>query len=264
MKTALSTACFFPEYVTEDAVRLIGELGIETAEVFLGSYSEYQEDYCKSLREALDKCNVRAFSVHVLSTQFEPQLFSVSDRQRRDSRVFFEKVLKGAQILGAQAYVFHGPPVRKQTTPNHNYRKIAQTADNLSDLSAEYGIKFTWENVYWCWYDDPLFASRVMEHSKSGNLYFTLDIKQAMKSPESDPMRFLEEMGNRVANVHLCDYDNEGRLFLPGRGTFPFHMLKDRLAAVDYDGPVIMEVYRTNYGHYTELAESLHFLQSIF
>lgn len=264
MEVALSTASFYPDALTEEAVRFFPGLSTGTAEIFLGSYSEYEENYAKMLREKLDEEGVKACSIHVLSTQYEPQLFGMTDRQRLDAQVFLTKVLRCGQILGAKAYVFHGPAVRKQTVANINYKRVAKITDELADLSADYGIKFTWENVYWCWYDDPLFAPRLLEYSKSSNLYFTLDIKQAMKSLEPDPFKFLNAMGSRVANVHLCDYDANGQLMLPGRGTFPFEALREKLMAVGYDGPVVMEVYRHNYGHILELAEGLAYLRGIF
>lgn len=263
MEVGLSTASFYPDALTEQAIPLIKELGIKKAEIFLESFSEYEEDFCLMVKDKLDQCGITPYSVHVLGTQYEPQLFAITERQRRDAREVFLRVLKGAKIIGAQAYVFHGPPVRVNTKPKLDYQRIGEIATELSETAGEYGVKFTWENVFWCWYSFPEFVPRIMEYVRSDNLYFTLDIKQAMKSNE-DPIVFLRGMGERVANVHVCDFDVHGNLYLPGQGSFNFNSLYQELYSIGYQGPIIMEVYRNNYGHYREMLKSLNFLKNIF
>lgn len=263
MEVGISTASFYPDALTEDAIPFIDELGVKKAEIFLETYSEYNEDFCLMVKDKLDQCGIRAYSVHALSTQFEAQLFSLTERQRRDAREILMRILKGARIMGAQAYVFHGPGVRINTRPVLDYKRIGMITSELCDIAGEYGVKFTWENVYWCWFSFPEFADRIIEHVKSDNLYFTLDIKQAIKS-EKDPFDFLRHMGSRLTNVHVCDFDADGNLYLPGRGSFDFDRLYRELDSLAYQGPVILEVYRNNYGHYKEMVESLNFLRKKF
>ncbi|SNX54853.1 sugar phosphate isomerase/epimerase [Thermoanaerobacterium sp. RBIITD] len=263
MNVGISTASFYPEYLTEETVPLIGNMGIKTVEVFLESYSEYDEEFCKEMKDVLDKYDIKVNSIHAIGTQFEPQLFSATERQRKDALKMLLKVLKAANILGAKVYVFHGPAVRKETKPNIDFEKIAKNADYIAETAGEYGIKFAWENVYWCWFSYPKFALSLKEVTNSKNIYFTLDIKQAMKSKQ-DPFEYLKAMGEYIANVHLCDYDNDGNLFLPGRGNFDFRRLYKELERINYRGPVIMEVYRNNYKEYSEMMEGIIFLKEIF
>ena len=263
MEVGISTASFYPDAMTEEAIPFIDELGVKKAEIFLETYSEYNEDFCLMVKDRLDQYGITAYSVHVLSTQYEAQLFSLTERQRRDARDIFIRVLKGAQIMGAQAYVFHGPGVMINTCPELDYKRIGMITSELCDIAREYGVKFAWENVHWCWFSFPEFANRIMGHVQSDNLYFTLDIKQAMKSNEN-PFDFLRQMGNRLINVHVCDYDADGNLYLPGQGCFDFDRLYRELDSIVYKGPIILEVYRNNYGHYREMIESLDFLRKKF
>ncbi|MFU0799396.1 MAG: sugar phosphate isomerase/epimerase [Xylanivirga thermophila] len=262
MQIGVSTASFYPAALTEDAVELMGKMGIKNLEVFLETYSEYDENFCMDIAQVLNKYDMRASSVHTLSTQFEPQLFALTSRQRDDAVKIFKKVLKGAKIMGADIYVFHGPPVRANSMPNMDFKRIGRITDELCDMAAEYGVRLAWENVCWCLYAYPEFAIRLLEHTKS-NIYFTLDIKQAMKSGYT-PYNFLEYMGDRLVNIHLCDYDEEKRLFMPGRGSFDFNQLKRLLDKKGYDGPVIMEIYRNNYKHYSEIMDGVKHLEQIF
>lgn len=263
MEVGISTACFYPDYLTEETIPIIAKMGIKTVEVFLESYSEYNEGFCKAMRDDLDRYGIEVNSIHAIGTQFEPQLFSATERQRNDASKMLIKVLKAAKILRAKIYVFHGPAVKKDTTPIVDFDKIAKHVDYIADTAGEYGIKFSWENVYWCWFSYPEFATYLRQVVKSKNVYFTLDIKQAMKS-KKDPFEYLKAMGRRLANVHLCDYDDGGNLYLPGRGNFNFEKLSRELKNIDYKGPVIMEVYRNNYREQQEIVESIDFLRCIF
>ncbi len=263
MEVGISTASFYPDALTEQSIPLIGELDVNKIEVFLGSFSEYQEDFCKKLRYSIDKHGLSVHSVHVLGTQFEPQLFSFSHRQRKDSRNLLLRVFRCAQILGAKVYVFHGPPLRPNVRPNIDFARIGPMCDELASLAGDHGIKFSWENVSWCWYFFPEFADRLLNHTKSQNIFFTLDIKQAMQTGNS-AMDFLRHMSDRIVNVHAIDFNQDRSLTMPGKGIFDFHRLSRELKSLDYDGPIFLEVYRNNYGDYNELRQSLDFLERIF
>ncbi|MDN5316981.1 MAG: hypothetical protein PWR08_1105 [Thermoanaerobacterium sp.] len=263
MEVGISTACFYPDYLTEETIPIIASMGIKTVEVFLESYSEYDEDFCKEMKDNLDKYEIEVNSIHAIGTQFEPQLFSATSRQRNDASKMLIKVLKAAKILGSKIYVFHGPALKKDTLPNVDFKKIAKYIDYIADTSGEYGVKFSWENVYWCWFSYPEFATSIKQVTNSKNIYFTLDIKQAMKS-KKDPFDYLKAMGKQLANVHLCDYDLSGELHLPGKGNFDFRRLYKELKSIDYRGSIIMEVYRNNYKDRREIAESIEYLKSIF
>lgn len=214
MEVGISTASFYPDALTEESIPLIRILGVKTIEVFLGSFSEYEEGFCRQLRDSIDEHGLNVYSVHSLGTQFEPQFFSLTERQKNDSRDLFRRVFRCAQILGAKVYVFHGPPVRVNARPNLDFVRIGSLCDELAYMAGEYGIKFSWENVSWCWYSFPEFADRLMEHTKSQNIYFTLDIKQAMQTGY-DVMDFVRHMGHRVVNIHAIDFDEDKNLTLP-------------------------------------------------
>ncbi|NLZ91933.1 MAG: sugar phosphate isomerase/epimerase, partial [Clostridiales bacterium] len=75
MDIGISTACFYPEVLTADTLKIIAGMGFTTVEVFLETASEYREDYCRCLREEIEKYNLRVYSVHSFAVQHEPFLF---------------------------------------------------------------------------------------------------------------------------------------------------------------------------------------------
>lgn len=268
METGISTASFFGKAFTEEAVVRIAQMGAPVCEVFLDTFSEYEQDFVRMLREKTDENGLAVRSVHAMSTQFEPQLFSINVRQQNDARALLEKIFRAARTLGAGLYVFHGPPAFRRTLRLlDDYERMGAIVSGLADLAGEYGLRFTWENVHWCAYGHERFARRLLEHVNSDNLFFTLDIKQAVMSGRT-VAGYLEDMGERIANVHLCDYrytkDGKVRTCLPDGGELDMAWLKAELERRGYDGAVILEVYSDNYETFDELAASYAKVRAAF
>ncbi len=255
MLTGISTASFYDMLNTEEAITEMVKLAPGAAEVFLGSYSEYEPEFISMLLDRIDGA-LDVYSVHSLSTTFEPQLFSRDTRQRQDSELFYRKVLEGTARLGAQVYVFHGPAILKRTLQRRSdFAWLGECTSRIADIAGEYGIKLGFENVHWCMYSYAGFAAELKKHTMSDNLYFTLDIKQAVQSGDSINA-YIADMGDRLINVHICDYRVEAgsvSLHLPGRGECDFGGLCKALALAGYNGPMIMEVYANNYQSLDEL-----------
>ena len=68
-------------------------------------------------------------------------------------------------------------------------------------------------------------------------------------------------MSGRLKTVHLCDYDDNGNLCLPGKGTFDFVELYRMLDGEGFDGACLMEVYTKSYKEERELSEAFEFLK---
>ena len=111
MEVGVSSASYFSRMATENAVRDIGAHGVRLAEVFLNTFCEYEPAFIELLAGRLAEAGVTAYSVHPMSTQFEPQLFSIHPRQRADALRLYARVLRAAQRLGARCYVMHGAAV---------------------------------------------------------------------------------------------------------------------------------------------------------
>ncbi len=259
MKFGMSTACFFPKLNCEEAASKIGSMGISNVEIFFSTLSEYETSFIKELKKIADGSGIDIYSVHALSLQFEPQLFSMHKRSREDALCIFEKVLAAGAELGAGVYVMHGPAhVKRACSLNLNYEYIAQSTLPLCEMAKSYGIRLAWENVHWCWYAQPQFPRLLEEHLGSGKLFYTLDIKQAAQSG-FEPVEYLEYTANTLANIHVCDYvkENDGSIVpvLPFEGQMDHKGIKNSLADIGYDGAVMLEVYSSNFGSEKELLD---------
>lgn len=268
MRMGMSSACFFGLLNTEDAVDIMGDLGVKLCETFLSGASEYDMHFVDMLKKRLDRHGMSVASVHALSTQFEPQLFSISQRQRDDAEKVYIQVLQAAQQLGAGLYVMHGPTRVKKIHQNMplDYERYAKHSARLLQMAEEYGIKLCWENVYWCTFTQPEFASELKKYEGCKDIGFVLDTKQAFQAGP-DAMDYIQAMGKNLSNVHICDcYEEGGRVFLglPGYGRYDFKQLKCELDKAGYDGPVMLEVYKDSYKDYDMLRNSFLAMQELF
>ena len=268
MVFGMSTACFFPYVYTEQSIDLMSDMGIKSAEIFFSCMSEYQAPFVTDLRKRLSDHDMSAYSVHALSMQFEPQLFSLHDRARQEAIDMYQRVLEAGAQLGAGVYVFHGPSNIKRARKLHlDYHLIAETADFLADMAKEYQIKLAWENVHWCWYAKPDFAKKVLRLVNTDNLYFTLDMKQSAQSG-FDPSDFIKNTGGKLVNIHICDYertDEHGIVpALPFHGLIDFISFRETLNHIGYDHGMILEVYWNNFSDYKQLSENFDLVRSFF
>ena len=257
-RIGISTACFYPCAV-EQSLCEIASLGFKTAEIFFNSLCEYEREYCNIFKEILDKNGIKLISAHAFCIILEPYLFNEYERRRADSVKMMRGFLSAAQFLGAEYYTFHGNFTRA-TTDGFDYREYAARLDYLSDVAADYGIVLAWENVSWCQSCDPQFIKRTLEYSKSENLAFTFDFKQAFRAGRQ-PEDYLSVMGDRVVNIHINDVDKDGNCCLSGEGILDYG--KYFSFVKNYNGAYIIEVYNDNFTDKLQLVRSRDFLEKI-
>ena len=249
LQIGISTASFFNRMTIEDAVLQLGAHGVPAAELFLNSFCEYEPAFTAMLAERARAANLRIHSVHPMSTQFEPQLFSLHPRQREDAFRIYERVLQAARTLGASCYVMHGAATLNGAAKNLELARIAPIFSELDEMARAYGVTLALENVSWCLFCTPSFGLRLRELTKD-RMHFTLDIKQAVRSGFS-PEDYMDAVGDRIVNVHLCDYERlENGAFrwrMPTQGQCDFSALRAALLAHGYRGPTFVEVYSDMY-----------------
>ena len=258
MQTGISTASLFFRKTTEDALKFLNENNVSTAEVFLESYCEYDVEFGKLLKSVQGKTKVH--SVHTLTTQFEPQLYSINERAQRDSFVLLDKTMNAARQVGAKYYTFHGGARFKKTPFKIDYERVGKITQDIIDAIKPYGVSLAYENVHWGYYNYIGFFEEIRK--RTVGLKATLDIKQARQSGISY-IDYIEEMKGDIVTVHLSDIDQNGKMCLPGKGITDFEDLFKRLADVGFDGALIIEAYQSDYGEYSELFHSLEFIKEL-
>jgi len=247
MKLGISSASFFPNFKTEETFDLMRSLGVDVAEVFLTTFSEFEHDFAVLLKERKGLIDIN--SVHAYGTAFEPMLYNAAERTRGDSERMMQKVLNAAKVLGAKSYTFHGQS-RLKKTYKYDLAKIGKRTEELCGIAKSYGVEIAFENVHWALFNEPDVFIELKNQSPS--LKCCLDVKQAKQSGYSYK-EYIEVMADRLVTVHITDYDDNGNTTLPYKGICDFEDLFIRLKDAGYNGAVLLEVYGKDYSSYIEL-----------
>ncbi|HIZ23912.1 MAG TPA: sugar phosphate isomerase/epimerase [Candidatus Gallimonas intestinigallinarum] len=257
MKVGISTASLFLRKNNEEALPLFDAWGVPCAEVFLTSFCEYAPAFAHTLAAA--KGGVEIHSVHVLNTQYEPQLYAEHPRVLEDANGWLREVLSSANILGARNYTFHGI-ARLKRTFRENWQRFSAITAQIYETCRAAGVRLCYENVEWALYNRPgLFALLKKDCPDLGGV---LDIKQA-RITGYDWREYLADMGESLATVHVSDVTAEGKMCLPGQGVFEFAELFARLRGIGFDGAVLIENYARDYGEPDELRRSFEYLADL-
>ena len=258
MKIGVSTASYFGKKVTEDVYDELNRIGVHVCETFLTTFMEYDPKFIDELLRR--KKELEVYSVHALTSNFEPQLFNPAPRTQQDALYWFDMVVEAARRLGAKVYTFHGGMNLKRTS-FCNIERVGKVTEMLSNRAAEKGITLAYENVHWSYFNYPEFIDKLSEYAPS--IHTCLDIKQAMQSNVSYE-HYLKKMGSRLVNVHLCDFDSNGKLSICGKGEVDFYELFCRLIDSGYDKTCMMEVYSKDYSDFNEIREGYEFLLNTY
>ena len=251
MKIGISTASLFLRQDIEQAIVTIKELGADCTEIFFNTFYEYRPEFS----EKLDVKGIEVNSAHINTHQIEHSLFNPYRRVRGDALYWIDQVMRSAQILGCKKYTFHGKVGKVE-----NIDGIVDYLRETVEFCARYGVSLCLENVHWSIYHKPKIFSYLKERIPS--LLGVLDIKQAHRAGYSFK-EYIDDMKGYISHVHVADMDEDGKLCLPGKGKVNFKDLFIRLKDAGFDGNVLIEVYKDDYGEISELKTSLEYLNEI-
>lgn len=257
MKLGISTACLYPMPAEEAAVFLAGQQ-TPCLEIFLNAYGETDPSFLKALKGQLDGLGTEVVSVHPFTSILEPMLFfSKYERRLQEGFDLYRRFFAAAALLGAKILVFHGDKLGNWPPEEEAFDRFGE----LAMIGREYGVTLTQENVVRCRSKDIGFLTRMKAHL--GDLAaFTLDAKQARRAGYS-PDDYLKSLGSAVRHIHLSDADETHDCLPVGRGTEDLAALFKQLKEMNYQGSVVMELYRENYGEPAELLAGLTAMQQL-
>ena len=247
---ALSTASVFPDRVP-DAFEIAARLGYDGLEVMVSADAVSQD--VDVLRRLADYHGMPVLALHA------PCLLVT---QRVWGREPWGKLVRSKELaeqLGARVVVVH-PPFRWQ----RDYAK--DFTEGLARMSEESDIVFAVENMY----SLRAGGAEVAPYAPHWNPlrmdtpHVTLDLSHTAVSG-SDAIAMAEELGGRLAHVHMADGTGlpKDEHLVPGRGTQPCAPLLRKLATDGYSGTVVLEVNTrraaTRDARLADLAEALAF-----
>ena len=228
-QVALSTASTYPES-TAAAFEMAARLGYDGVEVMVWTDPVSQD--VDALRRLSDYHAIPILAVHA------PCLLITQRVWGTDPWAKLQRARAAAESLGARTVVVH-PPFRWQ---REYARDFVAGIERMAD---ETDVRFAVENMF------PLRARgrAVVPYAPDFAVvtedyrHTTLDLSHTSVS-QSDALAMANDLGDRLAHVHLADGIGTARdeHLIPGRGTQPCAELLELLARNGFDGTVVVEV----------------------
>ncbi len=256
MRAGISTASFFMKKGNDEAVETLNAWGVPTAEVFLTTFSEYNRECGKIIADKKGTMNIN--SVHTLTEQFEPQLYSICEKVEKDAFSWLEGAMQAAKEMGAKYYTFHGVGRLKRRGNYDNFDYLSPRTQKIYDLCQKYGVALAYENVEWATYNRPSVFQKLKKDCPL--LKGVLDVKQARISGY-DYKAYIADMGTSLAYVHFADADENGNTCLAGKGVFDIERMLKILSDYGFDGDILLENYNKDFTNLEELYQSYLYLQ---
>lgn len=256
MEVGISSSCFYPEKI-EACLKNVGRLGARTAELFVNCPSEMEPPIINEIKCIREYYGIDIRSLHPCTSAFETFMFFTGyERRRSDSVEFYKRYFNAANELGAKIVVFHGGLTVSRIDP----RFYAESYSVLHSAAREQGIFLAHENVreHHCCHPD--FMKKLADNIGE-DFRIVLDIKQCRRSGE-DEFEFIRLFGDKIAQVHLSDFDAKRDCIAPGCGQYDFRRLFTALKNAGYNESALIELYRNGFGKPEELGTSLEYLRS--
>ena len=246
----LSTASVYPES-TATAFELAGRLGYDAVEVMVGMDPVSQD--VDALKHLVDYHQLPVGAIHAPCLLITQRVWGTEPWAK------LEQSAAAAKALGAELVVVH-PPFRWQRGYADGF------AEGIRRLEKDTGVRFGVENMYPWRAAGREFAGYapswdVMEQDHDN---VVLDLSHTAISG-SDPLAMAEQLGDRLAQVHLADGSGSGKdeHLVPGRGSQPCAELLHYLVERRFPGSVVVEISTRRAADRTEretdLVESLEF-----
>jgi len=254
-----------------ESLKILGENGCKTVEMFFNSFSEIEPEYVAKLKQMCDEYGVETTSIHPFTSAFEPfMLFTPYPLRFNDMAEIYKKMFAACNVLGAKVVVLHGDKAGGPLNDEEYFERFY----NLAKIGREFGVTLAQENVNLFRANRPDFI-RNMIKNLGDVAAFTFDMKQAVRGG-FNPFEILETMDKNVKHIHISDnnvrnFDEKTALnsskdcscMLPGSGSFDFTKMFNHLKLIEYGGACILELYRACYEDDDALMKSCRHLNRL-
>lgn len=234
-----STNGFYPQLGVAAALTEIGMLGFTHAEVMLYHQRQYTQEAFRGFGRTARDAELEIVALHLepdMHLPFDPEPAVVSDAWRN-----FDLAIEGALELGARTVVWQGP-IREEYPIEWGAEPMIEAVFELDRRCQAAGVRLALENT------EPGVLSTVRDFIEIGprlpeTVGFAFDPHHAAAS-HANPMLLLRHMQGRLFDVHLRDFDEEGKRpgnLLPGDGTLPWSAILRAVRGAGFNGPLILE-----------------------
>lgn len=229
--SSVKEAFYLTNGSTSQAFRDIAAAGYTGTEVFDGNLLEFADDRGR-FDDLLAETGLTLAGVYTgANFVFE----EIVDEE-------FHKIAKAAELaasFGASQLVIGGGAQRSTGPADGDFERLAEGLDRCNAIAAEQGITAAYHPHLGTLVETPDELERVMALS---GIRFCPDTAH-LAGGGGDPTALIREYGNRLAHVHLKDWDSTTRRFLPlGEGELDFPGILEAIRDAGYDDWLMVEL----------------------
>lgn len=228
IQVGLSSASVFPLNV-HDAFAVSHDLGYDGVEVLVTGNHLSQDP--RKLIELSSRYDQPVMAIHAPTLLLTQQVWGGAWSK-------IEKSAAMAHQVGCDVVVVH-PPFRWQGSYATGF------SDGVRRIMDEYGVRVAVENMY-PWRSRGRETKMYLPHWNpvpEPYDFVTWDFSHAAIA-NMDSLRAIQDLGDRLSHVHLCDGLDNGKdeHLVPGRGTQPVEAAMAHLRDTEWGGHVVVEV----------------------
>lgn len=258
MDLGVSSSCLYPLEI-EKALKELGELGVKHTELFFNTPSELHNPILREIVEIKNYYGMDIATFHPYMSFAEGfYIYSKYKRRFYDSLEMYKPMWEAAAETGAKYFIMHGAKIPLEIEKE----EYAERFHLFNKEARKSGITVAHENVVYYASETPSFM-KFMKETLGEEFKAVLDVKQARRAKQN-PYDFIDVLGDSIVHLHLSDFDNKNDCLLPSeKGFFDFKAYLDFFREKGYEGKALIEVYRKNYGEYSELKTALDYIEGL-
>lgn len=198
-------------------------------------------------------------------TKHEPTLVSAST-DRRDQRVqFLCHAIDVAVELGSDAVSFWSGIVRDQCSEEQAFARLVNGLQPVVEYAALHNVVLAFEPEPGMFIDTMARYEQLLERLNAPQFRLTLDIGHLHCQGETPLAHYIQQWGERLANVHLEDMRTGVHEHLPfGEGEIDFPPVIAALRAVHYQNGVYVELSRHSHDGPAAAQRAIDFLRPLW
>ncbi|MEG1996164.1 MAG: sugar phosphate isomerase/epimerase [Oscillospiraceae bacterium] len=255
MKIGISTACYYPQYL-EKTIDMIGKSGIKNIELFVNTESELDDKFINYIKSLFDFYGITPVSLHPFTSAYEPfLLFTDYERRFQDGINLYKRYFETMNKLSIQFLILHGDKLGSSSTEELYFDHFGR----LCDVATQHGVTIAQENVYKYKSGEMYFIQKLVHNFP--NIALAFDNKQALRAG-IDSFEFIDKFGNNIKHIHLSDNGANGDCLPFGEGSVDFGKMLIELKKHNFDGTIMLELYRKSYNNFDDLYKSIEILKN--
>jgi inosose dehydratase len=229
--TSVKDSFYYTAGSTADAFRDIAAAGYTGTEVFDGNLLEFIDEP-QRFTHLLEDAGLTLVSVYT-GANF------IFDDIASEEMAKIEKAAAMAATFGAQRLVIGGGAQRVHGPADGDFQRLAAGLDRCTEIATAAGLTATYHPHLGTLVETPEALTKVM---KLSGIHFCPDTAH-LAGGGGNPAELIRLYGDRLAHVHLKDWDSRSQRFLPlGEGDLDFIAILQAIRETGYDDWLMVEL----------------------